>query len=472
MKNQVFLDRMDQYKISNNPLYLTIDNEVLEDKFTLTKRIDNVPSWLRVNSLMSANIRRTRSRTTSGFGGDIMANRPDITDPYWNDYINGRTPNTTFETAADNGDLDNGGTPTRAAGETTYWEYGVGALFDIDLFDKLNLLIGTRYDYSKAENVEEAGTFNENTGTSASPGTYRSESSAEGSDSGTSWSASLSYRATPGVIPYVTFADASAALDSSSNRINSATIEHGHIGSSELVEAGIKLSGFDDALFFSLARYDQTRTNVSADEDDPTLGAYVTSTEARGVEAELKWIPKRGMSVSLFGLRQKIKYSPNTGANLNLSARALGFMDVVDPATGEVIYPAEAFLYGGRANIVLPDNMPEFQKWTNNPESQAGGYITYQFPRNIKGLSSAGFTFGGNYTSDVCSGRLCTITIPSVTTLNASVFGTLGSVYFKLDVTNLTDESFYRPRLNNNAADMLLQAMPGRRYALTARMSF
>jgi outer membrane receptor protein involved in Fe transport len=267
-------------------------------------------------------------------------------------------------------------------------------------------------------------------------------------------------------------ADASAALDSSSNRINNSVINFGHIGSSELFEAGLKLSGRDDSLFFSIARYDQTRTNVSADEDDPTLGAYVTSTEARGVEAELKWVPVRGLSLSLFGLRQKIKYSPNTGGNIFLNARALGFTDVVDPATGEVIFPAEAFLYGGRANIVLPDNMPEFEQYEANPETQAGGYVTYQVPGNIKAISGAGFTFSTNYTSEVCTGRLCTITVPSSTTSNMSLFGTIGNIYLKFDVTNLTDESEYRPRLNNSAADILLQAMPGRRYAFTARVSF
>ncbi len=101
----------------------------------------------------------------------------------------------------------------------------------------------------------------------------------------------------------------------------------------------------------STGAYRQTRTDISA-SDDPTIGAEVSSTVSKGWEAEVKFAPLPDMYVSLYGLRQKTRYLYNLGGNVLVDARTLGFRDVVDPVTGAVIYPAEAFLYGGRAFLV------------------------------------------------------------------------------------------------------------------------
>lgn len=472
MKNQLFYDSMDQYKVSNQPLYLTNDVSVMENKFTVTKRLLKLPSWISVNTLGSINVRRTESRTSSGIGGDLSRTRVDITDPNWVDTY--RTPNTTFATARDNPDLNNDGTWYAQRGKTVFTEYGIGLLFDVDfLRGRVNLLAGGRYDYSKARNHEYAGTYNVNTGTSENPGAFRtSTTSAHGSDSGTSWSVSLSYRAGDGIRPYVTIAHSSLTLDQNNNRINNEVIQSGHIGQAELKEYGVKYSALGERLFLSVANYEQTRTDVTADPDDPTLNAEVTSTRARGTELELKIVPRSGLTLSLFALKQETLFRPITGGTFAIDARHLGFMDVIDPETGEVIYPAEAFLYGGIANIEMPDGLAEFEVRPTQPERQAGATVTFQFPRGSGVLSGLGFTFSGNYQSDVCGGRLCLITLPSVKTYNFGVFKTFDSIDFKFDVTNVTDERYYNPRLYVNAADMLLSAMPGRSYALTAKVNF
>src|SRR5690606_2594228 len=143
-------------------------------------------------------------------------------------------------------------------------------------------------------------------------------------------------------------------------------------------EFGVKYSALEDRLFLSLANYEQSRTNITEDPDDPTLDAEVTSTRARGTEFELKLVPRAGLTVSLFALQQETVFRPNTGGTFAIDARSLGFMDVVDPVTGEIVYPAEAFLFGGISNIEMPDGMPQYELRTNNPEHQAGGTITYQ----------------------------------------------------------------------------------------------
>ena len=63
----------------------------------------------------------------------------------------------------------NDGAPWTSNYETEYSEAGVGVLFDIDFFERTNLMLGGRYDKSRAENVDFAGTFNPTTGTLGEP---------------------------------------------------------------------------------------------------------------------------------------------------------------------------------------------------------------------------------------------------------------------------------------------------------------
>ncbi len=467
VKNQVFYDTIDQYKISNQPLWLGQDVDVFENKFTVTKRLTNLPSWLSVNTLGSLNARRTASSTFSGQGGDYASSRLDITDPQYKNYFEGRTPNTTFATAGDNSDIYNDGQPLAARGESEFWEYGLGLMADIDLFRKVNVVVGGRYDYSRAKNSEAAGTFNINTGTSANPGAFRTQgSSVKGSDSGVSWSTSVSYDLGGGVRPYVTIARATATLDGTNNRLSNSLVQLGHLGESEIKEAGIKASLFRNAVFVTLANYEQSRINVSYEDDDTLLSADVSSTVTKGTELEIKLIPIRGLNISLFGVKQETKFSPNIGGTFLVDGRFLGFQDVLDPVSGEVLFPAEAFLYGGRANIVVPDNMKDYEVRPTQPEYQYGANMSYMFKNGF------GFTLSGNYTSDVCGGRVCMVKLPSITTGNVGVFTTLGNWELKFDVNNVTNEEYFRPRQYNTSSDMLYTAMPLRRYSFTAKMNF
>ena len=50
IKNQLFFDSMDQFKHSNQPYAVLQDVYVIEDKLTMTKRLTDLPHWLRVNT--------------------------------------------------------------------------------------------------------------------------------------------------------------------------------------------------------------------------------------------------------------------------------------------------------------------------------------------------------------------------------------------------------------------------------------
>ena len=85
--------------------------------------------------------------------------------------------------------------PWTSDGRTTFTETGLGVLFDVDIKEKTNLMIGGRWDVSTAENKTRAGvwtiggsgTSNANPLREITTSTY-----ARGTDDGPSWSASIS----------------------------------------------------------------------------------------------------------------------------------------------------------------------------------------------------------------------------------------------------------------------------------------
>lgn len=468
LKNQLFFDSINQYKVSEQPGCCSDDTRILEDKVTMTRRLSALPVWLRVNALASLNVRYVNSITKGNVGNDYGNHRTDAMADTWVDIKGGMTPNTTFATSFDNPDLASDGSPWGSYGRSTDLQTGFGVEFDVDLFDKTNLMIGGRIDGSEAKNVEYAGTFNGNVGTSANPGAFRTaDDAAQDWAVGTSWSTSLSYALPGNLHPYVTYADASLALDGNNNRYNNSVLRSadGHIGQAYLKEVGLKAAAFDNKLLLSTAVYEQVRSDASSDDDFFVLTADVTATRTRGWETEIRWTPFNGLLLSLYGVKQKTIYAPNTGGVILVDARALGFQDVLD-ASGKVIYPAEAFLYGGRSFLVLPSGMKEYEEKQGSPNTQLGINLNYQQNRNL------GFTFSGNYFSSTYSGRLKLVRLPKAYVFNAGAFGDIGGVHLQFDVSNLFNRPWFRARTGDTLGDVLAQVMPDRRLQLTAKYKF
>jgi outer membrane receptor protein involved in Fe transport len=465
VRNQLFYDSMDQYKVSNQPVSQQQWIYVWEDKLTVTKRAARLPAWLRLETLASLNFRDTVANGYHVAAGDYSTHRTDAMAPGWTASNEGMTANTTFATPLDNTDLATDGSPWTSIYRTRFWEIGAGVLFNIDLFQRTNLTLGGRYDGSEARNTDVAA-FNMNTGTAENPGAYRTaDVTARGWDHGTSWNVSVSHAFAHTLRAYATLARASIALDANNNALTNAVIRNGHIGAGGLKEIGLKASLLADRLFVTAAGYEQRRM-LAADEDPAVAtNTYATATATRGLELEMKWVPLPNLSASVYAMRQRTKFAPNLGGALLVDARTLGFQDVLD-ANGNVIYPAEAFLYGGRTRIVLPDDMPGYAVKQGNPETQLGTSAHYRFARGF------GVTASGNYFSSTCSGRLCAVELPAATVFNVGAFWEEDPWHVKLDVMNLTNERWFRARSGDTLGDPLAQAMPDRRWQLTLRFTF
>lgn len=462
--NQLFYDRMDQHKASDQPFAQQQNVYVIEDRLTLTRKLNRLPGGIDARVLVAVNYRQT---VADGFflnAGDFSTHRTDAMAEGFNAATGGMTANTTFANPHDNAGLDTGGFPWTSIYSSEFSEIGAGIMLDATIHGRTNILVGVRRDGSRARNTEFAD-FDPNTGTSASPGAYgASDVSVSGWDSGVSWSASVSHAIAPQVRPYVTVARASVALDGNNNALSNAVIEAGHIGESELIEAGVKASALSDKLFMTLAAYRQRRV-LDAEEPQAAITAYATATRTRGVELEVKWVPVRNSLLSLYALRQETEFTPNAGGALLVDARTLGFEDVKD-AAGNVIYPAEAFMYGGRTRILLPADMPMFATKQGNPRTQIGLSTQYQLRNGL------GITLNGNYFSAVCSGRLCAVELPSASAIDVGLFWDLRDWRFKLDVLNAFDERYYRARTGDALGDPLAQAMPLRHWEFTLRRTF
>jgi outer membrane receptor protein involved in Fe transport len=465
IKNQMFFDGMDQYKTSNQPFSTTQTVYVWEDKLTLSQSYSGLPQWLRANGLFSFNYRNTVSLGKSLFG-DFSSHRTDAMASTWVPSLGGMTPNTTFSNGFDNPDLYNDGYPWGGIYRTEFSEYGVGALFDIDIGSSTNVILGGRIDGSHAKNVDYAGIFIATTGTSSNPGRYTTaDAVASNSDHGGSWSASISQQLPMNLRPYLTYAKSSIVLDANNNMLTNVIINAGHLGSASLFEAGIKGDLFDSKLFATLAAYEQKRLDADANDDPSVLNAYASATRTRGAEMRLTASWTRSLQTALYALHQHTYYEPNVGATLLVDARTLGFKDVVN-AAGQVIYPAEAFLYGGRSRVVLPAGLPQYAEKQGNPNTQVGVNASYDLPAGF------GITVSGTYFSATCSGRLCVVTLPESYVFNFGAQWSHRSWLFKLDVFNITDERYFRARTGDTLGDVLAQAMPDRHWQATVKKQF
>jgi iron complex outermembrane recepter protein len=424
---------------------------------------------VRINTLASANLRYVVANSGGNAGNDYGTHRSDPTAVTWVNRIGGMTPNTTFATFFDNPDLNADGSPEGRRQRSTDMQTGIGAQFDVDLFKNWNVLIGGRWDGSQARNVDSAFGFNNTTGTSANPGAfYTTEVRADDYDTGVSYSASLSYQLPWNIRPYATYANSSVALDGNNNTYSSNVLNGalGHIGQSYLKEVGIKANLLDSKLFISTAAYEQSRTDIAdIDPTDPTLGVDATSTRTRGVEIEIKAVPFRGASASLYGLKQRTIYNPNNGGTILVDARTLGFQDILDGA-GNVLFPAEAFLYGGRSRLVLPAGMDEYRVKQGNPPVQVGMNLDYQSPGGY------GVNINGNFFHSTYSGRLKLVKLPAVYVFNLSVYRNVRNWELKLAADNITDRVWFKARTGDTLGDALAQVMPGRKINVTARYKF
>lgn len=281
LKNNFFFEHQNYHKYSDLAYFREGITSMGEDRVTLQWQPTNLPSWLKVTDVLAANSRflETQNKTTNVFQ---IFNYWDLT--VYNQGYYGWA----------NGYLSPGlaGVDSNALSQHT--ESGLGNLLDIDLFDKLDIAVGNRYDYVDARLHNYPG-LSINGATVLAPAVVVPFLKGHAKASSLT-SLSISFKILPNIIPYVTYATPKSVIPGGTGGLVTAQLQTQILTPSKLEESGIKCEFFDKKLYLTFANYEQYRTAYNAALNGGNGGFQ--QTKSYGDELEARWVPIPNFSLS------------------------------------------------------------------------------------------------------------------------------------------------------------------------------
>ncbi len=471
-KLQLFYDFQQQQKESQLPFNQKQKIAVYETKYTGTRQaetipvLDKLPDWAALNLLSSVNARYTSAnrRSTSG---DYDHRR---------DLITGYLPTDTFASFVRHGDQSIAtGEPISADIGSKYLETGIGAQADLTLFEKLNILGGARKDWIDIE-TEEGATYGTFTGTGnltnyrsgtlvtgatpafingATAGTLTPARSISNKDNALSHSVSASYKAPFGITPYVTRAVASSALTGTFQEVGYGNVRDDAILSgATLKEGGFKGNLFNDKVFYAVSFFDQIRTGNIIVEGE----SFNRSTQNKGTEIEVRWLPNRHWSIigsATFSSQYRVGLDPAGTRTAAASANFLGVQDIKD-AAGNIIVPANAYLYGGNSSVTIPNSNSSYDKFGQYPDVVLGSFIGYNWDSGFSVSWSANWVDSVSASSELPD----LLILPSYITHNLSAAYDNKTWRFSVTVRNALDEEYFVPNNGSFGGQLLQPGLP------------
>ena len=403
LKNQLFFEKYSN--LNENAYGFSQFHEawVVEDKFIISKVIE---TGSLISSLqISPSIRHTDYEHGNDFINEYF-DRRDLTGP---------------STAFDRRLL-----ATRI--DDLYTEYDVGdytdlgfaVLGDFTWENGLSVLLGARYDTIdfKGRTVVDKTLFG-----GTAPET------ADVTEDGVSWTASVSWAMPGGIVPYVTASEQSTIVAGQGANFTTEQLAiDGAFDTSELFEVGIKGSFLDDTLYMALSVYEQERTDFSA---QATVTNTVNNTE--GIEFEVRWVPTDNLVLTAGWSDMKVVNLTTLDGGGRFSFFGAEDMPQVDPT----------LIYGGVIIGEFGLNL--------NPEAQRAGVPeniltltgTYQFDNGVAinasiiDVDAAFSSFSQN------------VKLPAYTLVNLGLVYETETWTFAVTGKNLTDEKYYRANFPN-----------------------
>jgi outer membrane receptor protein involved in Fe transport len=451
-KLQLFYDYQEQQKESQLPFNQEQQIAVFESKYTGTRHaselpvLEKLPEWIDWNLLASVNARYSDAwrRSTSG---DYDHRR---------DLVRGYTPTDTFASFIRTGDESFAtGEPVSSDVHSTYWEAGMGFMSDITLFERLNIIPGVRKDWidvkTRDGRVYPRTTTAAATGTVFTPPRFRN-----GSDDATSKSISVLYK-TPfaGFTPYYTTAKSSSALTGTFQEINYSNVNtRAILSEASLEEAGFKGKFLDEKAQYSVSFFDQVRTGNVIVEGE----SYNRSTRNEGAEIELRYAPNRNWSFILsatYMIINRVGLDPAGTRPAAVSANYLGISDIRD-AGGNIVVPANAYLYGGNAAVNIPNRDRDYDRFGQYPEWVLGSFVGYNWDNGWNVSWSANRVDSVAASSEIPD----LLILPSYLTHNFSVAYDNKTWRFGLTVRNAFDEEYFVPNNGSFGGQLLQPGLP------------
>jgi len=384
--------------------------------------------------------------------GDYGSSRTDAMASTWAASAAGMTPNTTFADPMTIPTWPPGAFPgsrtTAPSTPSSAW-----ARCSISTSRAARICSRRRITDRRRTNVDFAGRFNPAAGTSANPGAFATANSeARG------WDPRYLLECQPLAAPGGEHSPATSRRPQQhcASMQQQCADQHDHpVGphrrSASSRECGRQGAWLDGKLFFTGAAFQQRRTDVSENDDPTVISAYPLRRSPAAGRWSSNGCRLRETVRSGYARGRLPSTTPTSGAAARGRPRAR--LSGHHRCAGHVIYPAEAFLYGGRSYVQLPNGMPQYATKQGNPPP-VGFAASYQ-PAQRSGLHAQ-----RNYFSSTCSGRLCLVRLPSADVFNVGTFWNLGAWSLKLDIFNVANERYFRARTGDTLGDVLAQAMP------------
>jgi iron complex outermembrane receptor protein len=328
-----------------------------------------------------------------------------------------------------------------------YLNAGFAVMTDLTWEMGLNIVLGARYDTIEVESETPAeklllGNFTSGfvvlsddaqfllndfglDTANPSPENISSPVSASNTFDGVSWNASISFKTSLGLIPYITAAEQATLIAGQGAEVTTANVFNGSaFDTSELFEYGVKGSFLDESLYFALSVYEQQRTDFNAQ-------AIVTNatTKTEGSELELRWVISEQLVISAGYTHVKV---------YNLTALESGFQFGFQGFEDLVSIDDPSLIYGGNVIGNFAVNSKEDARKAGIPENIFSFTATYDFQN--------GFALNGSLVKadETFTSFSKVVALPSYTLINAGISYVTDTWTASLNIKNLTDERYFR----------------------------
>ena len=301
---------------------------------------------------------------------------------------------------------------------------GLFVTSDIAWKHGLDLTLGGRYDAYNVRSVDLGVLPYE-------------PASGRGSKGALTYSASLSYKAGFGLVPYVTNAKSSSLeIGQAGQVMTSLLASDDWLSASFLNEAGVKFAFLDNHLVGALAWYRQERSQMLQGAG----GTSLMGTRAKGFEAEIRTVLDHNFSVTLAASMQHSLVKGPDHSFQYIPARTAG----VTPQSG----------FGG-AYVVWDFSMLRAGDYENTlvPHAVVSPYVTF-----TSDAGDWGGSFGGSYVTHTAQTVPSPLTFPSYVKMNLSAFVRSGFWEVNVNVDNLGNTRYFTPDADTYAN---LGALPG-----------
>jgi iron complex outermembrane receptor protein len=437
IKAQLFYDSQENKRFVSYGYPAWFDSSVWEARLTYNFAHDFMDGMVTTKSFVGASYRSFDGRRRESYNSGVIAlDRRDISyGATATDIID--NPFTT-ETAS--GVL---GLAWENDNKSDWQQKGVFFTTDIMIAEKLNLVFGGRYDdYDVKSN--DTGVLS-----------YQIAGEQKASKGKGTYTASATYKLPAGVMPYITYAKASALEMSQAGDVAPSLVadpSDSWLSDSDLAEAGFKFQWLKGTLVGSVAGYRQNRTQLTGITGTPT------GTRSKGVELEVRWLASENFSFTFSGNSQHTTVKGPDNSFQYIPAYTAG------------VPGSQAF--GGTYVVWAFSSLP----------GRAGDYDYTLIPKSVVSLYGAytsdahqwgkvGGTLGVTHVTKTAGTVQNAVTYPAYAVANASAYYEYGPYTATLNVENLFDKLYFTPDADSYAN---LGALPskGREWRVTLARKF